>query len=118
MARETLLAIFSLLEENNSNKTSEILQHFYKVSIGEIPDNISEEIFPTVLYNPSSKDLFKSLEPDTLTFILSIPDKAGYIGISRDVFSREWSIELPSTLSWNDLLECAKQTPKSLISFK
>lgn len=123
MVRRTLLAVFPLLQDTKEDITklqTEVFQHFYKVSIGEIPDLAlleKESAFSSILYDPSSRDLFMYLHADTLVFILSIRDKVGYIGVSRDVFSREWSIELPSTLSWEDLVECAKQTPQSLISF-
>lgn len=112
MARQTLLMVLPSSEEN-----SDILQHFYKVPIDEIPDPIPEGIFSSIIYDLPSKEIFTSLYTDNLIFILSIEEKVAYIGVSRDVFSREWSIELPSRFSWDDLIECAKQTPQSLISF-
>jgi hypothetical protein len=112
MARQTLLVILSSLEENN-----DVLQHFYKVSINEIPDPIPEEIFSSVIYDLPSKELFMTSYADTLVFIISLEEKVAYIGVSRDVFSREWSIELPSSYTWENLEECVKQTSQSLISF-
>jgi hypothetical protein len=114
MFRQTLLVVFSSTEEN-----IDILKHFYKVSIDNIPDVFEEEnVFSSVLHNPSPKDFLMFLHEDTLVFVLSIPDKVGYIGIVRDALSREYSIELPSSLSWNEFIECAKQTAQSPISFR
>ena len=120
MVRRTLLVVFSSTKGskcNNAQLLSELFRHFYKVPIDEIPNNIPEGIFSSVIHDPSSKDLLMSLHADTLVFILSASDKVGYIGVSRDAFSRQWSIELPAKMNWDELVECAKQTPQSPISF-
>jgi hypothetical protein len=115
MARNTLLIIFSVAEENI---ISDILKRFYKFSMTEIPDiDVDDNNFSTILYDPSPKNLFKSLDAETLIFIISKSNKMGYMGVGKDVFSRELSIEIPTALNWNELVECSKQTPQSLISF-
>jgi hypothetical protein len=120
MARRTLLVIFSSIKETNNENTkiiSKLFKHFYKVPLDEIPNEIPDEIFPLILHNPSSENLLMSLHADTLVFILSTKDKIAYIGVIRDALSRQWSIELPIGLTWNELMECAKQTSQSPISF-
>lgn len=116
MPRRTLLVIFSSRDES-SKLRSELFRHFYKICLDEIPNEISLENFSSILYDPISRDFLMSLCPDTLAFIISKQDKIGYIGVSRDAFSRHWSIELPTKLTWEELIECAKQTPQSPISF-
>lgn len=120
MSRKTLLVIISLLQDTKNEIAKsqiQVFKHFYKAYITEIPEPIPVENFSSVLYDPTLEDLLISLHPDVLVFILYIPDKVAYIGVSRDVFSREYSIELPSRFNWEQLIECAKQTSQSLISF-
>lgn len=120
MVRRTLLAVFSSISESKGDSAkiiSELVQHFYKVCLDDIPKQIPESIFSVILHDPVTKNLFMSLHADTLVFILSVKDKVCYIGVMRDALSRQWSMELPTKFNWSDLIECAKQTPRSLISF-
>ena len=134
MVRRTLLIILDSLQNES---TSELFKHFYKVSLSEIC-KIPDGVFTKILLNPTSKDLLSHLYsihsvktneyetcigvdsdtlPNLLVLIVMTKDKTGYIGVIKDAFSRKWSIQIPVTLSWDQYIECARQTSKSPISF-
>ena len=110
MTRTTLLVILPSIPKEEVD----FYRRFYRFNLDAIPETISDqEVFSSILYN----DLPRDVDEDALIFILDKADKKAYVGIYRDIYSRESSIQLPGILTWNQLIECAKQTPQSCISF-
>ena len=110
MTRTTLLVILPSIP----TEEVDFYRRFYRFNLDAIPEPISDqEVFSSILYD----DLPKDVDENALIFILDKTDKKAYVGIYRDIYSRESSIQLPGILTWNQLIECARQTPQSCISF-
>jgi aryl carrier-like protein len=110
MIRTTILVILPSIPKEEVD----FYKRFYRFNLDTIPEPIisDDNTFSSVLY-----DLPKDVDEDTLIFILDKINKMAYVGIYRDIYSRESSIQLPALTTWNQLIECAKQTPQSCISF-
>ena len=110
MTRDSILVILPSIPKEEVD----FYRRFYRFNLDVIPESINQnDVFSSILYG----DLPKDVDEDALIFILDKAGKKVYIGIYRDIYSRESSIQLPGILSWNQLIECAKQTPQSCISF-
>lgn len=110
MTRTTVLVILQSIPNEEAN----FYKRFYRLNLNVIPEPIIEDdAFSSILHG----DLPRDVDENALIFILDKTDKKAYVGIYRDIYSRESSIELPGILTWNHLIECAKQTPQSCISF-
>ena len=126
MARKILFILYEDSEINtldnypkNTKVTKmDIFQSFYRVKLTNIPEKISPEEFGETLLNPDWTQLTQKFLFDTLVLAGFPKDRIGYIGIVRDVVSRNSSIEIPAELTWEEFLECARQTDKSSIRFQ
>jgi len=120
MPRQTLLVLFSSDYKFDKEKTKllpQVFKHFYKISLEGIPDDYDQNVFHRILRNPSPEELLMALYPDLLVIIVVSNTHDCYVGVSQDVFSRNLSMELMSTFTWAEILECAKQTQNSPILF-
>jgi len=126
MTRRTLFVLYEDLEDNVINNTStsmetpkiNIFQSFYRVKLSNSSKKIFPKEFGEILLNPDPTSLIKKFFPDTLVLAHFPKDRIGYIGVIHDIVSRSNSIEIPTELSWDEFIECAKQTEKSPIHFQ
>lgn len=110
MTRTTILVILQSIPKEEID----FYKRFYRLNLDAIPETIIEDdAFSSILYG----DLPRDVDENAIIFILDKTDKKVYVGIYRDIYSRESSIQLPGIITWNQLIECAKQTPQSCISF-
>lgn len=110
MSRQTILVIFNSIPDEELD----YYKRFYRFNLDSISESmINNEDFNTIFYDELPKDI----DENVLIFILDRSSKKVYFGVYRDIYSRESSIQLPGSFSWDQFINCAKQTPQSCILF-